>query len=138
MPAINERERAFGSLLLNQMAFEYAREHCGLPLPKVRLETLQSLIEIGVPLVFDLERREYEAEPRRLRRMSIAEQCFTHFENIRHNLIHGNKAGILDDQVRLQNLLDWADRFAAEVLGGENDFSRSAYYAKAALGVENL
>lgn len=138
MHEINDRERAFGSLLLNQMSFEYAHDHCNLPYPEVNFTMLSAIQAIGVPSVFNQVLRSYESTHPPLRRMSIATQCFTHFSNIRHNLIHANKAQCQDDETRLEDLLAWAAAFATEVFDGGSDFSLKASYAKKLLGIENL
>lgn len=137
MHQITDRERRLCALLLNNMAFEFAKTHCNLPYPDVDQRLLQQILEIGPPNQYDLGSGEY-GQPQAFRRANTAAQCFAHFNQLRHNLIHANKSKHPDTIERLEELLDWSEAFAAHVYGLEVDFAVAANYAKRLLGIENF
>lgn len=134
-----EQERKIIKLLLNEMAFEGATNHFEEPPPDVSERLFVEIKRIEIPQKYDGNTESYRyVEVNFDRGTSVYAKCYTYLRIIRNNIIHANKAYRPDTPERLEDLLDWAERFIDFVYETESPFSERAQEIKRTMKIESF
>ena len=136
---MNEQERKIISLVLNEMAFEGAIKHFNEAPPALPVKLFDDLKAIGIPGRYDGKIEGYRYVDIEFdNRKSVFENCYRQLRTIRNNIIHANKAYRPDSPERLNDLLDWAQRFIHSVNQSNSALATRAKQIKDTLRIENF
>lgn len=136
---MTEQEQKIIRLLLNEMAFEGAERHFKETPPDIPESLVAEIEGIEIPMRYDGNSESYRyAEIHYEEGATAYSKCHKHFRVIRHNIIHANKAFRPDTPKRLQELLDWSERFIAAVYETNSDFAFRASEIKSILKIESF
>lgn len=136
---MNEQEHKIISLVLNEMAFEGAIKHFNEAPPDLPAKLFEDLKVIGIPGRYDGNIEGYRYVDIEFdNEKSVFENCYRQLRTIRNNIVHANKAYRPDSPERLNDLLDWAQRFIQSVYQSNSALATRAKEIKATLRIENF